>query len=501
MIEHANKAGYKWEIASTGACDQSEDGLIYEGSTNPSISMNDWLFTPGFYLLGGFTYEVSFSVGDLGFTEKMEVYLSQDNMSSEALSNGTLLFKDEGINDGACYKSAIEFTPSATGTYFIGFHGYSDANTHHKLYIDDFNIKDAPGLSASILEDNTNNTCDQYIVNGVAGNVWHNIYNGNNLIASINPNGQTLGEVYVDMRDGGNVETYNINNQNAKTIPRYFNFDADNTFASDVSVKLYFLQDELDEYNNTAPVTNDGIGDLQINHYDGTSENCDFSDNSDNGTIINNSNISSGVSGMTNIFMQFDVPSFSELLIHQHVSTSTALDYNILVEAKKDFNLITFVAYNEDNIDKYILEKKVNSSNWKKIEEKTSQNKDYYEYEFIDNELDNSTLYRVEIIDLEGRISKTKIVEVRRNDFSFKLNDLFPNPTNGKLMYKILVDENEPLEISIKDVLSKELYSDKITPGANYLINSLDLSELKEGLYFVTFKQGNKRIIKKILKQ
>lgn len=497
-IEDSNSDGFTWAKTSGASCDVDYFGLEYTGSINPSISMDDWLFSPGFELTGGESYEVSFSVGDIGNSEQLEVFLSDDNNSTNALL-GELLFKDEDINNGACYTSKIEFIAPSNGSFFISFHGYSATNSHHNLYIDDFSIDDGPELLGFDIEDNSSNSCDMYIVNGVAGNAWHHIYNGDNVIASINPNGQELGLVSIEMRDGGSVESYTINGDPAKTIPRYFNFNSENTFNSDVTIRLYFLDSELVEYNNTPPTTSDGPSLLEINHYDGLFEDCDFSNNSNNGILIDKPSINSGIAGSGDYYLEFDVNSFSEFLIHQDVGATLYLNYDISGEIKGDFNEIKWITYDETDIINYSLQRESDNGKWEEVEKFYPNNDRINTYEILDENPHKFTLYRMIITNSEHNRSISKIIEIDRGSDVLTLDKLYPNPTNGLLTVQMKTRKGIDLNISIKNILNQAVYNESIIPTDNALYRNLNLTNLDRGLYFLTLNQGTRIIVKKLL--
>ncbi len=498
-IEDTNNDGYTWATTNGAACDQDYFGLIYSGSTNPSVDMNDWLFSPGIELTPG-DYQVSFTVGDGGVDEKLEVYLSDDNTSTDALS-GTLLYKDEAIDNFTCNKATIDFTVNTQGYYYICFHGYSDGNTQHNLFIDDFKIDDNPGFSGTMVATNTNNTCDEYITTGVAGSNWHNIYDSSNkIVASINPNGQTLGNVTIQMRDGGNVETQNINGIDVKTIPRYFNFNADNTFANDVSIRLYLLDAELTEFNTTSPPTSYTISDLQINHYDGSNEDCDWGNNTDDGTTYLQSSITTGnVNNGIDYYMQIDVGSFSEFIIRQDGSGTQALKYNIDAIKKGEDNIIKWELFESENIEKIFIEKRNTETNWETIFQFDNKKQDWESSYFIDKNPYTLTYYRFTFVDFSGIKNISKMLVVENLKYNFELKNIYPNPNKGDFTIKVNTLENQKLTIQIKTLLGEDIYKETFTTFGYSTTKKLNLSYLKRGLYFIILHQGGKEIINKIV--
>jgi Zn-dependent metalloprotease len=80
-------------------------------------------------------------------------------------------------------------------------------------------------------------------------------------------------------------------------------------------------------------------------------------------------------------------------------------------------------------------------------------------------------------------------------EFSANNVSLYPNPTKGILNYTI--SNNVALTaITINDILGKQIYK-----SGNTINNSIDVSNLSSGVYFVTFKSDNSSVTKKFIKE
>ncbi len=104
---------------------------------DPSEPMDDWLISPELELTAG-TYQLQFlyAAGGGDFTEKLAVHLgtgpSGAEMTTELLDLPAIVNED--------YDTAtVNFEVPATGSYYLGFHGYSDADMNF-LTIDDVSI-------------------------------------------------------------------------------------------------------------------------------------------------------------------------------------------------------------------------------------------------------------------------------------------------------------------------------------------------------------------------
>ena len=139
-IEDVNGDDTTWTILNSSQYAHSGSnfaGIVY----NPNLAMDDYLYTKCLDLVAGNTYELSFwyRVMDYNGTvypEKLEVKYGTD-AEHTAMTNSIV---DLGTIDNTTYmQSTNTFTPNQTGTYYIGFHGYSDADEFY-IFIDDINI-------------------------------------------------------------------------------------------------------------------------------------------------------------------------------------------------------------------------------------------------------------------------------------------------------------------------------------------------------------------------
>ncbi|MBC7948339.1 MAG: choice-of-anchor J domain-containing protein [Chitinophagaceae bacterium] len=91
--------------------------------------MDDWFFTKGLNLTGSTSYRLRFQYRNSDgaiYTEKLEVKYGQGATSS-SMTSGTL-FTNTNIDNNGWIEVDVDFTPTSTGIYHIGFHGFSDAD-------------------------------------------------------------------------------------------------------------------------------------------------------------------------------------------------------------------------------------------------------------------------------------------------------------------------------------------------------------------------------------
>ncbi|MCS6844180.1 MAG: hypothetical protein NZ528_07655 [Caldilineales bacterium] len=139
-IENTNLDSYVWGLQSTYR--RGTTGGAAGIRWNTSAPMDDWLFTPPLQLTGGTTYAVRFfyRAGSTSWTEKMEV--KWGNANNSAAMTSPAIFNDANINFTTMKEAIATFTPSTSGVYFVGFHGYSAADQFW-LIVDDVTVYDA----------------------------------------------------------------------------------------------------------------------------------------------------------------------------------------------------------------------------------------------------------------------------------------------------------------------------------------------------------------------
>ncbi|MDD3606739.1 MAG: choice-of-anchor J domain-containing protein, partial [Candidatus Cloacimonas acidaminovorans] len=132
-ILDVNNDGKKWTLTYEISPNKAMK-IVY----NSSLVMNDWLITPPISLNKDTAYNIRYEyrVESGDYPENLGVYIGS-SPTPEALS--TLLNDHHEISNTTFSLGQATFTPQTTGIYYIGFHGYSDADMWN-LYVDNFRI-------------------------------------------------------------------------------------------------------------------------------------------------------------------------------------------------------------------------------------------------------------------------------------------------------------------------------------------------------------------------
>lgn len=149
-----NGGGGRWitnNIAQTYVSPTRSLWYIYD-LVNPARGGDDWFYLQGLNLTAGTTYRVkAYYKGSDAPTwfEKFEIKYGTLAHSS-AMTN--LIYSNPGTTTAVAnpFDSLIaDFTPSATGVYYIGFHNISDPDQAF-LFIDDISVKVAPKVDVGV---------------------------------------------------------------------------------------------------------------------------------------------------------------------------------------------------------------------------------------------------------------------------------------------------------------------------------------------------------------
>jgi hypothetical protein len=146
-VENTNNDGPSWDVvANTVTPSMAHSAPNAMNIIFSFYDMNDWLITPPIALEASKSYSLSFWFRTMGDqivpnpVEKLSVYLGTDNVST-AMST-TALHQNLTLNNLEWEQATVNFSPSADGAYYIGFHGHSDSFQGYMLLDDvvvDFN--------------------------------------------------------------------------------------------------------------------------------------------------------------------------------------------------------------------------------------------------------------------------------------------------------------------------------------------------------------------------
>ena len=161
-VTNDNADAYQW-ITST--CDPYSGSNSMYMRWNSAADMDDWFFTPAFDLEPG-TYNVSFWYNGSGttFPEKLEVKWGS-TANAAGMTNGPI-FTNGNITNEVYTEGTGVITVTTAGTYYVGWHGFSDADMYY-LVVDDISIVSAAPPTKTL--NLTNVRLEHLFVEGTGG--------------------------------------------------------------------------------------------------------------------------------------------------------------------------------------------------------------------------------------------------------------------------------------------------------------------------------------------
>ncbi len=158
-------------------------------------------------------------------------------------------------------------------------------------------------------------------------------------------------------------------------------------------------------------------------------------------------------------------------------------------------NLLKWITATETNNDYFTIERSTDAKSWEivAVVDGAGNSNQVLKYTYPDYSFKTeTTYYRLKQTDFDGSFSYSEVISVVSNKEILDVN-IYPNPTTGILIVK----GNEIEQIEIVDVTGKTISN--ITMNGD--MQSVDLSNLAKGVYFVKAISNTAIIIEKIILQ
>ena len=318
---------------------------------------------------------------------------------------------------------------------------------------------------------------------------WVYLLDANNdIVAAVNDKGNDLGSVQVSHAvNSGPLRFHNA-------VPyhnRNFHVTTENAPQSEVGVKLYMLQPELDAVM-AADANVTSAANLRIIKYDGNNEDLLLENNETETWVafqpewqaFNNPGQPGYVAG-------FNVTEFSELYFARDLAVALPVKLLNFYAKKQSGNVdLNWLVTNESGMLRYEVQRSTDCINFNTIGKVQATNETaLHSYAFTDNNLPatKEICYRLRIVDADGKITYSSIIKVNLGIISqFSLN---PNPVTGDMAYLV---SNEPvignLTVDIFDLQGRKISRQFVDLSQSRIVR---LSGLTAGNYVMRISGKN----------
>jgi len=182
--------------------------------------------------------------------------------------------------------------------------------------------------------------------------------------------------------------------------------------------------------------------------------------------------------------------SFSDFVLANTYTVLPLKWISFTAEKKSSGNELKWQTANEMNVSNYKIERSADGTNWNQIAVINSANGTNNNYSYTDNNPVVKNFYRVKAVDVDGKISISKIILVETGTSSSQIT-LYPNPLIGKILNCSIADQEvlnaKEVEVKIFDVTGKLKYS---STGDPQMLLKINCGQLLPGHYLLMFKAG-----------
>ncbi len=265
-----------------------------------------------------------------------------------------------------------------------------------------------------------------------------------------------------------------------------------------VDVMLYFAKAELDSLiyasaSSSYPIRS--LNDLRIHKLSGVNCNTFISFGGGYYLVQRFGEVTPDI-----YFLQISVPSFSSFFIGPpeinilpiNNESFTAQLFGNTVQLKWQSNEIAF-------IEKFEVERSIDGNRFVLIGSKSIQ-QSVLQYQFEDRFMQQTTYYRIKTYTKDGNYRYSKVVVIKPVATADEMV-VYPNPVNqGTIQLSYVVSKAGQATIQLLDNAGRKLQSTTGFVTIGNQVESIDISNLRAGTYYITLSIHGKMITRKIVK-
>lgn len=183
----------------------------------------------------------------------------------------------------------------------------------------------------------------------------------------------------------------------------------------------------------------------------------------------------------------------------------TLTDFNVTKQGTNA--LLSWKTVTEINTDHFVIERSKDGINFVAAASKPAAgtSSDVINYQHTDPLAGVSGIvyYRIKTVDIDGKVSYSKIVSLRLAGNIVKDFTVFPNPFSSDIRIELNTDRDAAVTIRISNSAGQSVFnrSSLVQKGNNVIVLASELSSLKAGMYIVEVISDEERQIQKIIKR
>ncbi len=330
-------------------------------------------------------------------------------------------------------------------------------------------------------------TCQALTASNVSGSRWYYFRAANGIAAAINPNGEDLGTVTLDISDAAGAIGFNSKTYLGRSINiTSSNYAAGVTIPTAYSLRLYYYDTEQTEYN-TATNGSHPYQNFDVEWWQGGTG-CTLADYAGNvaGTVTN-AGVTSGEYGVTanGFYLQFNLNHFT---IFAATDNSGVLPLQLLSFTGKQnasTNLLQWTTANEINTKHFKVERSTNGNSFTSVgtvNATGSGNNNYYYDDAVT--LNGTVYYRLKMVDKNGKFTYSNIIK-----FSNKQTNtitVYPNPIEATTTLQL----NDVTLIGTVASIQNMNGQTVKTVALKTNFQAISLQEFPAGIYFLRTVNG-----------
>ena len=170
----------------------------------------------------------------------------------------------------------------------------------------------------------------------------------------------------------------------------------------------------------------------------------------------------------------------------------------------KDYNLLRWETSSEANTETHQIERSINGrDNWKMIGEVAAagNSSEDISYSLKDKKPLPVAYYRLKSVDFGGYTEYSDILLLQRKTDKIEMISIAPNPTSDLVNIDFFTPDTETYTITVTNMVGQILIENQQYLEEGNQRQNIDLSNLDNGIYFLSISNGNESSVYKIIKQ